>query len=242
VDWAKTAREMAPKEFKDPRASTDVGRKLESAKAALKRQESKQGASVEEITAELTRARKAYDTAMNEVKTMIALNKELGNAINARLARWHDFRRHIALRCKVFFQFNLAHRGYFGKVLFDHHSQTLQLRVQTEEMAATQTRAKDKDPKALSGGEKSFSTICLLLALWESIGCPIRCLDEFDVFMDAVNRRISMKMMIDTAKASDGKQYILITPQDMQNVSITDAVRVHRMIDPERNQGILQFT
>lgn len=160
-------------------------------------------------------------------------------------------------------------------------------------MAATQARAKDKDPKALSGGEKSFSTICLLLALWESIGCPIRCLgtfsarrtclaapaivfcrglsmlitflDEFDVFMDAVNRRISMKMMvsprrytvfhqlrfltlgvpffqIDTAKASDGKQYILITPQDMQNVSITDAVRVHRMSDPERNQGVLQFT
>jgi chromosome segregation ATPase len=90
--------------------------------------------------------------------------------------------------------------------------------VQTEEMAATQVRAKDKDPKALSGGEKSFSTICLLLALWESIGCPIRCLgmfsplavfavsmisdahrrlpDEFDVFMDAVNRRISMKMMV----------------------------------------------
>jgi len=47
---------------------------------------------------------------------------------------------------------------------------------------------------------------------------------------------------IDTAKASDGKQYILITPQDMQNVSITDAVRVHRMSDPERNQGVLQFT
>ena len=46
-------------------------------------------------------------------------------------------------------------------------------------MAATQARAKDKDPKALSGGEKSFSTICLLLALWESIGCPIRCLGTF---------------------------------------------------------------
>lgn len=66
---------MAPTEFKDPRPPTDVGRKLESAKAALKKQEGKQGASVEEITAELTRARKAYDTAMNEVKTMVTLNK-----------------------------------------------------------------------------------------------------------------------------------------------------------------------
>jgi chromosome segregation ATPase len=43
--------------------------------------------------------------------------------------------------------------------------------VQTEDSAKQQ---RDKDPKSLSGGEKSFSTICLLLALWEAIGCPIR--------------------------------------------------------------------
>lgn len=74
-EWTKSAQEMVPTEFKDPRSSADVGRKLESAKAALKKQEGKQGASVEEITAELTRAKKAYDTAVNEVKTMVALNK-----------------------------------------------------------------------------------------------------------------------------------------------------------------------
>jgi len=66
---------MVPVEFKDPRAPKDVERKLESAKAALKKQESKQGASVEEITAELTRAKKAYETARAEVKTMVELNK-----------------------------------------------------------------------------------------------------------------------------------------------------------------------
>jgi hypothetical protein len=46
--------------------------------------------------------------------------------------------------------------------------------VQTDDQAGTQGR--DKDPRSLSGGEKSFATICLLLSLWESIGCPIRCL------------------------------------------------------------------
>jgi chromosome segregation ATPase len=32
--------------------------------------------------------------------------------------------------------------------------------------------------KTLSGGEKSFSQVCLLLSLWEAMGSPIRCLDE----------------------------------------------------------------
>ena len=77
--------------------------------------------------------------------------------------------------------------------------------------------------------------------------------------MDAVNRRIAMKMMvrefldgftrtqsvlksrfqIDTANSSDGKQYILITPQNMNNIHVGPTVRVHRMSDPERGQGTL---
>ncbi|TFK26889.1 hypothetical protein FA15DRAFT_702469 [Coprinopsis marcescibilis] len=56
---------------------------------------------------------------------------------------------------------------------------------------------------------------------------------EFDVFMDAVNRHISMKMMIDTANMSLDKQYILITPQDMTNIHIMESVKVHRMLDPQ---------
>ncbi|KAL5533334.1 SMC6 [Sanghuangporus sanghuang] len=237
-NWTRQAEEFCHgRRVDNPRKVTEVERELKSVDEALKQQEREQGASVEELEEALIEAKRKHKEMEQDLKDLTTLNKMLKSSLNLRLQRWHDFRRHIALRTKLQFQHNLANRGYFGKVLFDHEKQKLELKVQTDDAAATQ--GLNKDPKSLSGGEKSFSTICLLLALWEAIGCPIRCLDEFDVFMDAVNRRISMKMMIDTANASDSKQYILITPQDMSSVSFGPSVRVHRMSDPERGQTTL---
>ena len=57
-----------------------------------------------------------------------------------------------------------------------------------------------RDMKTLSGGEKSYSTISLVLALWSQIQPPFRILDEFDVFMDSINRRIALDQIINYAK------------------------------------------
>lgn len=48
-----------------------------------------------------------------------------------------------------------------------------------------------KDMKSLSGGERSFITACFMLALARVISSPFHCMDEFDVFMDAIIRRVS---------------------------------------------------
>jgi structural maintenance of chromosomes protein 6 len=98
-----------------------------------------------------------------------------------------------------------------------------------------------RQTKTLSGGEKSFSTICLLLALWDAMGSPIRCMDEFDVFMDNVNRASSMKLIIGAARRAVGRQYILITPQSMESVKDKGDVRIIKMADPERGQTALSF-
>ena len=139
-------------------------------------------------------------------------------------------------------------RGYVGKLVLDHDQQQLILNVnvQDQKKASEWSSSTCKDPKSLSGGEKSFSTMCLLISLWNAMRNPFRALDEFDVFMDAVNRRISMKLLIENARTSEHPcQYIFITPQDMshvQGIGIGGSdVRIHRMRDPERGQTTLNF-
>ncbi|TVY42352.1 Structural maintenance of chromosomes protein [Lachnellula subtilissima] len=103
----------------------------------------------------------------------------------------------------------------------------------------TNISGKGRQTKTLSGGEKSFSSICLLLSLWEAMGAPLRCLDEFDVFMDDVNRDVSTNMIITAARRSVGRQFILITPKAL-GAGAVDAnaadVTIIKLYDPREKQ------
>jgi len=180
-----------------------------------------------------------YKKANIEIVKYNKFVKKLKESVQIRITRWHNFRTFISMRAKNIFSELLSRRGYKGNIEFNHSDRQLILKVQIEDQAlvnASGNESYEKDPKSLSGGEKSFSTICLLLSLWETMGCPIRGLDEFDVFMDAVNRRISMKMLIESARDTAQNQYIMITPQDMSNIQEfgLDSIKIIRMEDPER--------
>ncbi|KAE8226470.1 hypothetical protein CF319_g926 [Tilletia indica] len=235
-DWTAQAEEFCPR-VDAPLKPDEYGKKIsaiESHAAAAR----KQGVeNIDDVLKELGSKKKALQDARESIQEIRDVSKMFAESLSLRQNRWHQFRKSIAVRARNLFTMHLEHRGYTGSLSFDHDGGKLRLRVQTEDM--TKVR-RDKDPKSLSGGEKSFATICLLLALWEAIGCPVRCLDEFDVFMDAVNRKISMKMIADTAKNNPATQFVLITPQNMANVNFGPEVRILRMSDPERGQGVLQ--
>ncbi|KAG0246017.1 Structural maintenance of chromosomes protein 6 [Mortierella sp. GBA43] len=215
-------------------------RKIKQIQDRLREQEAQRGCTVEELELEMRRKVEEYKTAKAAIHNMNRLIAVFKSALHTRISRWSEFRKQMALRAKINFSLQLSQRGYSGELKFKFKEQTLDITVETEDQRSREAGvSRDKDPKSLSGGEKSFSTICLLLALWDCMFCSIRCLDEFDVFMDAVNRRISMKMLIEAARKSDSVQYILITPQDASSVSPGPDVRVHRLHDPERNQQTL---
>lgn len=98
------------------------------------------GATVEDMTVEVNKRKAALDNAKKELKNMVALNRALKRSIKVRLRKWHEFRRHIALRCKIYFGYHLSQRGYYGKVLFDHVTGQLQLKVSLGRVVARTER------------------------------------------------------------------------------------------------------
>lgn len=92
-----------------------------------------------------------------------------------------------------------------------------------------------REVSTFSGGEKSYSQMALLLATWRPMRSRIIALDEFDVFMDQVNRKIGSKLIVKKLKDIPNTQTIIITPQDIGGIAeIDDSVRILRMRDPKR--------
>lgn len=69
------------------------------------------------------------------------------------------------------------------------------------------------DVSLLSGGEKSYTQMCLITALWTMMQPPFRCLDEWDVFLDAVNRKTISEELLRFCLRNPDRQFIFISPQ-----------------------------
>ncbi|KAL3811194.1 LOW QUALITY PROTEIN: hypothetical protein ACHAXA_004496 [Cyclostephanos tholiformis] len=181
------------------------------------------------------RARKDLDSKMEQIHAIERNTKALTKDLKERRARWRDFRRHIAELTNLGFDEMLNKKGSAGEVEFDHEAGRLNLIVQKSN---TDAHSQTKDVKALSGGERSFATLSLLLAIGESLETPFRVMDEFDVFLDPVARKIAMENLVRVAKEMDHRQFIFITPQDVSNLQTDQKLRIFKMKPPVRNDSV----
>ncbi|CRJ79848.1 hypothetical protein BN1708_000110 [Verticillium longisporum] len=205
----------------------------------LKQRAERIGATDEQINDRLREAKAAFLAASQEFESQQSFQQDAKRSLADRLVRWRHFQQHISAHSRINFRYLLSERGFRGNILFDHKQRKLQLSVEPDE---TRKNAGGRSTKTLSGGEKSFSSICMLLAIWEAMGSPLRCLDEFDVFMDNVNRTISTKMLIDAARRSVSRQYIMITPNAIEGrASLGKDVNIIRLTDP-RQRTLPQMT
>lgn len=126
-----------------------------------------------------------------------------GKQLEMRIKTWGQMRLMYSLKASACFIANTEQRGFEGKLLFDHTDRTLKMTIRTNGQSQDpRVRKLVKTAKHLSGGERSFATVSFLLAMWETAGGPLRCLDEWDVFLDPVNRGIAAQMLVSDVSES----------------------------------------
>ncbi|KJH45488.1 hypothetical protein DICVIV_08460 [Dictyocaulus viviparus] len=138
----------------------------------------------------------------------------------------------ITMRLKMTFQRLMAIRSYHGTLTVDREKAVININVATHQRDQTSAEVTNvmQDLKGLSGGERSFTTACFIMALWEIMEAPFRCMDEFDVFMDMVNRRVVMDLLVKLATEQySHNQFIFFTPQGIKELGEREHVQVFEM-------------
>ncbi|KAJ3194735.1 hypothetical protein HK101_002016 [Irineochytrium annulatum] len=187
-------------------SSRDILKRIKDDEARLK-ENRKQTGSKEEVHAKLLQTKTQYDTAVAELRSTRKAIESIARALENRVTQWYNLRRLISIEAKSQFSKLMMKRGFKAWLDIDHDKQTLELRVDVHN-GKEGGDGNEKDPRTLSGGEKSFSTICLLLSLWHYIGNPFRALDEFDVFMDPERNQQTLNFpgAGPSANLSDGEE------------------------------------
>uniref|UniRef100_G1NMM1 Structural maintenance of chromosomes protein 6 n=1 Tax=Meleagris gallopavo TaxID=9103 RepID=G1NMM1_MELGA len=230
------ARQIYSERIEVTRTVKSLDAEMNRLRERIKTEKSHRG-NTEEIIQRFLDAKERYEDANSKVNNLKKFIRLLEEIMTQRFNIYRRFLRLLSLRCKLYFDHLLRIRGCSGRILFDHKNETLSITVQPGE----EDRAAPNNVRSLSGGERSFSTVCFILSLWSITESPFRCLDEFDVYMDMLNRRIAMDMILKVADSQCHRQFILLTPQSMSFLPVSSRIRILRMQDPERGQRTLTF-
>ncbi|XP_065365152.1 structural maintenance of chromosomes protein 6 [Calliphora vicina] len=138
-------------------------------------------------------------------------------------------KEHMAVILQLSFSMILKLRDFEGTIDIDHQEKKLKISV----VPRDHNKNAVSSTKALSGGERSYSTVAFLISLWSCVDHPFYFLDEYDVFTDEVNREYMTRLLIDEGRKRVLRQYSFLTPQDM-TLEPKNFIKIHRLAEPDR--------
>ena len=171
----------------------------------------------------------SYKKVENQLAQIHQLCETLMAELERRLNRYHQLLRVTSTKTMDYFQTLIQKKpGCSGRLRLNHQEKKLDVEVAI-------SNENERNVATLSGGERSFSTVCMLLSLWNVVDCPFRAMDEFDVYMDSMARKIAIETLMETTQSLNKRQYIFITPHNLDGVQSSDCVKVFKIKRPERD-------
>uniref|UniRef100_A0A672TDZ9 Structural maintenance of chromosomes protein 6-like n=1 Tax=Sinocyclocheilus grahami TaxID=75366 RepID=A0A672TDZ9_SINGR len=228
-DCEAKAKEICPVRQQVGQSAKSIDAEITRLRQKISTEESSHG-DKEQVIREYAEAHSNYKSKSSQLRDLRKFIDRLDHIMIDRQDRYKSMRRSLSVRCKLYFINYMMELKCCGSIMFDHNNETLSISVKP----LGQEENNVNDMRSLSGGERSFSTVCFILALWEITESPFRCLDEFDVYMDMHNRNISMNMLVALSEDQHQRQFIFITPQSTSHLPNSSHITIHQLQDPER--------
>ncbi|CCE61756.1 hypothetical protein TPHA_0B00840 [Tetrapisispora phaffii CBS 4417] len=216
-----------------PSTQEEIKEELEKITRMIKKAENKAGFTQQQAIELFEKSRDKYRESQEKYLAIDKTLEVLYKSIQIRVQNLQTAQKATCLDADLDFRASLRVRNLSGNLSFNTKSKRLEIYI------LTSNGGKPRTIDNLSGGEKSFAQMALLLATWKPMRSRIIALDEFDVFMDQVNRKIGTGLLVKKLKNQTRTQTIIITPQDIGKISDIDSagVNIHKMKDPERQNN-----
>ncbi|CAJ0578254.1 unnamed protein product, partial [Mesorhabditis spiculigera] len=181
--------------------------------------------SVDDIVRKLDEKDTEVETINKEQNTLFIQCDKLKESLELR-ETYYPIKRHlITVNLRDKFRRYMLYRQMDADVRVDFEKGTIDLLVRPRG-----DNQRIKDPKSLSGGERSYLTAAFIMSLWRIVDSPFRCMDEFDVFMDSANRKLIMDLVILFAtEECRHSQFILFTPQGITELKKNSRLKIITM-------------
>jgi chromosome segregation ATPase len=175
------------------------------------------GATAAEIMRNKIEAKSSREALENKIAQINHQVLQLTFMKNKRKEGFKIIRNRLGRALKREFAMLMAkHANLLGTLDVNTEHKVLNISVgRTEDNPTDLNVEQNKIPlSSLSGGERSKTLSCFILALWSKQLSPFRALDEWDVFLDDQARTELGNLFIEFGKATDS-QYFILSPQTM---------------------------
>ena len=178
----------------------------------------------------------------DELQSLSNFVKRLSSMLKKRTAWFEEMRQHVAYVLQTYFSRCVSvQKNLTGKLRVSHADETIEPVIERNDDTDSGTHRSTL--RGLSGGERSFVMTCFILALWHMIESPFSCLDEFDVYMDHVNRQqcLDMLLNVSSTESSDAsRQFIILSPLSLAQWNLAKQnVNILHLAAPRKEQRYL---
>ena len=166
IACAELTQEQYARILRSRRSKADIEKALAQLKTALAQKVKEVPENREELDLQLGVETDKYTSMASQIAAREEFLLVWQDAIHFRETKYVNLRENATVTMSNGFSHRLALRkdGHSGRLVFDHDEKTLNILVKT---AKTDNNLKNNSQ--LSGGERSFTTVCFITAMWSAV-------------------------------------------------------------------------